>query len=682
MKATSIITTLRARVAMTLLLALTTFTGSWATNFITDVMLIGGSKSEVNTLKNTYTAEGWTVIDKDLNAGCGSSSDYIYLLYKTADNNNTANLTFITDFYISTKTGTVDKDITYNGRTYHLVPFDGGTHFENIQGNLNSNAGGDDIHLYYTTTFKLNSNLSPDNMAVDSIAFNDDINRAVGKNGGNTAYDLNAGCGSSSDYIYMHLNTKRANWWTVQKNTDGTRCRIRGYESSFSYPVAIPAIIEGAAVEDIYSNVDCTKFTNLQKIYFHSSSIKTTMPSVANCSQFTQVNLVDNNGNVTEDKLPSSITSIPNIAFKDTKIKNLIMPNVVNMGDSAFIKCDSLKSVSFGNNLASIGNFAFKGCTNLKKVNISNLAAWCNISFGNSESNPLYFAHDLYLNNTKITALTIPNGVTSIGSNAFCYCTGLTSVTIPSSVTGIEETAFEGCINMDSVRINSNAIVSKNYTGSPYLKDIFGIQVKKYTIGNNVTSIGESAFKGCSALTSVTIPNSVTSIGNNAFKGCYALISVIIPNSVTNIGRSAFENCSALTSVTIGNSVTNIGNSAFFNCSALTSVTIPNSVTSIGNNAFKGCYALNSVIIPNSVTNIGSEAFYNCSALGSISIPNSVTNIDDYTFSKCYSLSSVDLGTSVKSIGEYAFSNCSALESISIPNSVTSIGVDAFYECI
>ena len=134
----------------------------------------------------------------------------------------------------------------------------------------------------------------------------------------------------------------------------------------------------------------------------------------------------------------------------------------------------------------------------------------------------------------------------------------------------------------------------------------------------SVTSIGESAFHGCSGLTSVTIPNSVTYIGGCGFLGCYELTSVTIPNSVTSIGKSAFHGCSGLTSVTIPNSVTYIGESAFSGCSGLTSVTIPNSVTSIGESALSGCSGLTSVTIPNSVTSIGESALSGCSGLTSV----------------------------------------------------------------
>ena len=84
--------------------------------------------------------------------------------------------------------------------------------------------------------------------------------------------------------------------------------------------------------------------------------------------------------------------------------------------------------------------------------------------------------------------------------------------------------------------------------------------------------IGNSAFSGCSGLTSITIPDSVTTISDSAFSNCSGLTSITIPNSVTTIGNSAFSNCSGLTSITIPNSVTFIGNYAFINCSSLTSI--------------------------------------------------------------------------------------------------------------
>ena len=286
---------------------------------------------------------------------------------------------------------------------------------------------------------------------------------------------------------------------------------------------------------------------------------------------------------------------------------------------------------------------------------------------------------------TRLTAVNIPNCVTSIGNSAFEDCDGLTAVNIPNSVTSIGNSAFEDCTRLTAVNIP-----------------------------NSVTSIGDRVFYRCKELSEVAIPNSVTSIGEQAFSGCRGLTSVIIPNSVTTIGSHAFSECSGLASVSIPNSVTSIGWQAFSGCGRLTSVTIPKSVTSIGGGAFEDCSGLTSIkvesgnsqydsrnncnaiietasntlvagckntVIPNSVTSIGYAAFYGCSGLTAVTIPNSVTTIGNNVFSNCSGLAAVTIPNSVTSIGDYAFSGCSGLTSVTIPNSVTSIGEYAFSAC-
>ena len=96
--------------------------------------------------------------------------------------------------------------------------------------------------------------------------------------------------------------------------------------------------------------------------------------------------------------------------------------------------------------------------------------------------------------------------------------------------------------------------------------------VKRIIIGNRVTTIGQTAFSGCSSLTSVTIPNSVTTIKEYAFSGCSALTSVTIPNSVTRIDNEAFSGCTRLQKVHIGNSVKTIGEFAFNKCTNITQI--------------------------------------------------------------------------------------------------------------
>ena len=556
--------TIMARAAMTLLILLGSVQGSWAADLITDVMVIGGTQSEVNTLMSTYKSRGWKVIDQDLNKGCGSKSDYVYLLYKTASHDD-ANATFITDFYISTASGTPPEGIISNNRTYTLTPYDGGSHFKSVKGDLNSNAKGSDIHLYYSK-----SNF--DNSAVKSITFNKTKSGAVGENGGTTGCDLNKGAGG--DYIYMH--TQYSEGWLITKNNAGDQCIINGFEGPLAMitNITIPNTIGNATVIGVRMNFSA--FKNLETMNLYKDTSIDWMPSVKNCSKFKNVNQITSDGSIYESNtLPDGITHVSSYAFAGTAIKTLSMPNVTEVGDNAFEGCDSLTSVTFGN-AATIGIYAFSKINNktksgnqttynkttityqgpLSKWNWENYdyspnlvvkcndgsCGWCGDEYNAST---MYKDACLYWvlkgNDLTIDCIPLDDFFENHGKSQVIKTKNWDSQSVKSlslnHVYNIGENAFTDCTNLKTVSINSNPILSKSYSENSSLKNIFGFQVENYNIGNEVTGIGNYAFYGCTKLGTVFISNSVTSIGKYAFSSCNNLKNIYFDDTETRWGQ-------------------------------------------------------------------------------------------------------------------------------------------------
>ena len=378
--------------------------------------------------------------------------------------------------------------------------------------------------------------------------------------------------------------------------------------------------------------------------------------------------------------------SIKEVIFED---------NVTFIGGNAFSGCSGLNSVTIPSGVTFIADDAFKDCNGITSIKtpIKNLDAWCTnpwkipsslssctrylYQYG-EELTELVIPDDVKnigddaFSGCSLTSITIPNSVTSIGASAFQGCTGLTSVTIPNSVTSVGNKAFSGCTSMtlltiedgeETLKFNtssdsepfSNCPIEKLYIGrniddrysgkygGAYYNSPFNQnkQLKSLIIGNNVTSIDENAFSGCTGLTSLTIGNGVTSIGNEAFSGCGGLTSVTIPNSVTSIGNISFADCSGLKTIIIedgteilmintsysysyttpfsscpleelylGRNISFDSNySPFKNMTKLASVTIGNTVTEIGSNAFSGCSGLVSILLPDNILSIGTNAF-------------------------------------------------------------------------
>ena len=196
-----------------------------------------------------------------------------------------------------------------------------------------------------------------------------------------------------------------------------------------------------------------------------------------------------------------------------------------------------------------------------------------------------------------------------------------------------------------------------------------------------VTTIGSSAFRDCTALTSVSLPDGLTEIGNSAFDGCTGLATISLPDGLTGISWSAFDGCTGLTGISLPDSLTDIGSFAFRGCTALTSVSLPGGLTKIEGWAFWGCTGLTGISLPDGLTEIGSSAFSYCTGLTGISLPDGLTGIGDYAFRGCTGLTGVSLPVGLTEIGDSAFQDCTGLTGISLPDGLTQIGRSAFQDC-
>ena len=299
---------------------------------------------------------------------------------------------------------------------------------------------------------------------------------------------------------------------------------------------------------------------------------------------------------------------------------------------------------------------------------------------------------------SAITEIHLPTGITSIGDSAFQNCTGLTGLQLPTGITSIGDSAFRSCAGLTEI-----------------------------VVPDSVETIGDKAFYDCSGLTSLRLSQGLKTLGTNVFLRCNSLTEIEIPAGVENVGnyiasntlrlrcavgssaakalskaqndfwvedfrlRYAFDSdgsAASLTlkkyagdaaSVTIPDGVTIVGDSAFNENTSLTAVVLPDSVVTIGTNAFRSCTGLTKAELSSKLEKIANYAFDYCKALKEIQIPETVTEIGSSAFWYCAGLTELTLPEGLQTIGESAFACCSGLTRLAIPDGVQSVGINAFY---
>lgn len=315
------------------------------------------------------------------------------------------------------------------------------------------------------------------------------------------------------------------------------------------------------------------------------------------CPSLTTVTIPASLGDVTglwTNKSPFiGCTALSNISFN---------PGTTRIGAGLFGKCDYLKAISIPDTVKEIGNNAFEGCSSLTEIKLPK-----DLTDIGSEA---------FLDCTRLTSINLPEGTKNIGYDAFKNCQSITSATIPTSletITGLWDARgiFGGCSRLTEITLTDGMkkIPDNLFSSCDFITAI--------NIPATVRIIGNGAFNGCTALTGISLPDDVEAIGKEAFMNCSRLTEITLPKYLETIGFSAFEGCSSLAKVRFQSTVKEVtglwdDRGPFNKLASITDMTIDDGVTSIPAYLFANA-GLKNLVIPSSVKTIDPNAAKNAS---------------------------------------------------------------------
>lgn len=351
------------------------------------------------------------------------------------------------------------------------------------------------------------------------------------------------------------------------------------------------------------------------------------------------------------DNNPYTVTEIGDCSFATFGANQIILPETITkIGKGAFFRAQNLNDIVLPLSVTTIGDYC------------------CYV--------------------TKIKSLTINEGLTSVGINAFAGCGEIVELTILGSIDQFSNQSFISSIQKvqtltigGSVKKIPNNIF-EGFTG-----------INTLTINDDVEEIGKAAFKNCHSLKSLSFNcKNLQIIQDEAFmientlesgSGASAITSISIPAKVHTLGESAFEGFTGIKKIEFsGDLITVIKKRAFFNCRSLETLKIPDSVLKIEDEAFYFCDNLANLTLGDNVNHIGNYAFYHCQKLQCIIIPDSVIHIGNYAFyliniSQRYQEDCFHMGNSLEWIGDFAFFNFKATQ-LKFPSTLKHVGKQAF----
>ena len=331
-----------------------------------------------------------------------------------------------------------------------------------------------------------------------------------------------------------------------------------------------------------------------------------------------------------------------NVVIPDTITTGGKKYRVVGIGEQAFSRCFSLKTITIPESIEYIGNKAFEACCHLRTVNYNaircrdlTLPSFAPFSYGNAAYGEYVYPDD---------DPSYPD--------SYWSAYDLKEVNIGANVERIPDYMFYGM---------GGGLAQADYTVRPVKVDQSKAGVTKINFLGTPKEIGNQAFRACRMLRSITIPDGVTSIGQALFADCDTLSTVTLPDGIEDIPAYFFSNCKELTTINYPASIKRVNFEAFKNCAKLTVVALPEGLTAVGPSAFRACENLQTVQLPSTLTTIDGYAFSDCTALQSITIPAAVEGIGNYAFEDCTHLTEVKMEGNTRLIGNFVFAGCMGL---------------------
>lgn len=413
--------------------------------------------------------------------------------------------------------------------------------------------------------------------------------------------------------------------------------------------------------------------------------------SFVNCTSINNVNI------------PGTVTKIDDCAFQGcSAITDLVIPEgVVTIGGAAFADCTGLKTVKIASTAYVILDGAFENDTQLEKATFNSVNDLCRTRFWTMKSNPLYYAHILYIGDEKPTTIQIPQTsldyiIPDLGprkffvrENILAGCTSIKRVDIPVEADSIAPNTFYGCTGLQYASYGELNQLSSIKYGNTYSNPQF--YAPQILIGGQFpnrlvidSDVNDNAFANAKWLEIVELKEGVKHIGANAFNGCTNLTTIKIPTTLQTIGDKAFWACVNMSAPELekATGLESIGVGAFHDCksSSFKTINIPSGCI-VGASAFELCINLQTVSLPDGMEKLSNNVFDKCTKLTTVTIPASVTSIEDYAFRNCARLTSIMGAEGVETIGEYAFAGCTGFTDLEIPSNVYQIKKYAFSGC-